>query len=215
MRLSIALYCLQILPAAHEYTKFIISTVQNSYEAKQGDGLGRISLRTSNYWTHFMYLDRFESRQPENDEEKQWRFELEGYVIVPTVISGWNIMQYLATEVEQEIFRGIAGRFSKDVHNKQMEIDKKLVNKKGIDLDSEKVNETFSPKAELLNHTKNLVSNQYSIYLTRAVGEILKDGRVPDSFPKLPGCHLNLTRPALEFVKNVIEVLEIDSEVDQ
>ena len=40
------------------------------------------------------------------------------------------------------------------------------------------------------------MSNQFSIYLTRAVGEILKDGGGPDSFLKLPGYHLNLTSPA-------------------
>ena len=214
------------LSAAQEYTDFIISTIKRSHEElMQGEGLGRISLLPNTYWTHFMYLDevnyggiRFESRELEEGDNDEWSFEMNGNFIVPTVVSGWNIMQYLASFHQQEYFRAIVARFSKDIYRKQIQLDQKyndtISHIMGSGTGKDKKRMLISPKEELVKYTKKLISNHFSTYLTRVVGEILKEGETDDSFPKLPGSHLQMTSPALEFVKNVLEVLQLDNEVE-
>ena len=43
----------------------------------------------------------------------------------------------------------------------------------------------------------------------------MEEGGGSESFPQLPGSHLNLTNPALEFVKSILVVLELDPDVKQ
>ena len=42
----------------------------------------------------------------------------------------------------------------------------------------------------------------------------MKDGGGPESFPRLPGSHLQLSSPVLEFVKNILVILELDPDVE-
>ena len=60
-----------------------------------------------------------------------------------------------------------------------------------------------------------MISKHFAHYLTRAVGELVEEGGGPESFPQLPGSHLALANPALEFVKNVLIVLDLDPDVKQ
>ena len=67
---------------------------------------------------------------------------------------------------------------------------------------------------QLLQYKKLMVSKHFPSYLTRAVGEILKDdARDEVAMPFFR--HSSRKRsPALEFIKNVIVVLELDKEVE-
>ena len=60
-----------------------------------------------------------------------------------------------------------------------------------------------------------MISKHFANYLTRVVGELIEDGGGAESFPKLPGSYLHLSNPALEFVKNVLVVLNLDPDVKQ
>jgi DNA polymerase epsilon subunit 1 len=73
----------------------------------------------------------------------------------------------------------------------------------------------LSPQEQLLNYKKKMISKHFAHYLTRVVSELLEDDGGADKFPKLPGSHLNMTDPALEFVKNVLAVLNLDPDVKQ
>jgi hypothetical protein len=42
--------------------------------------------------------------------------------IIPSVVSGWNMKNYLDSEIAQEYFRAVVGRCSKDVMRKQLKL---------------------------------------------------------------------------------------------
>ena len=214
------------LSDAKEYIDFIISTVQKSLSDGDGvDGFARLSLEPRSFHSHYIFLDQhnygsilFENKEPQDDEEAQWAFNMpmenmennqtnDEVVIVPTVISAWNLMHYLPSDLSKEYFRGLIARFSKDVYRKQM-----LLEEKEESSISESNNITH--KQELIQYKKKMISRHFASDITRAVSEILKDGGGPESFPKLPGSHLDLYSPVVEFVKNVLRVLELDKDVD-
>ncbi|XP_059166217.1 DNA polymerase epsilon catalytic subunit A-like [Physella acuta] len=68
--------------------------------------------------------------------------------------------------------------------------------------------------------SQNLIQDQFSQHmfaLTQKMQKKLsvksKQSDMSDIFPNLPGSHLNLTNPALEFVKTICEVLSLDSNI--
>ena len=230
---------------AKEYVEFVISTILKRAGGGDGsghmaEGLGRISLKPNNFYSHYLFLDQnnfggihFEQREIEDEEESEITQLFNSNVgeegaptIVPTVICGWNIMQYLANDIAQDYFRTIIGRFSKDVFRKQLLIENSVKSKgittvspmsvtKANNEDDDGDSSFLSPQEQLLRYKKKMISRHFAHYLTRVVGELLDDGGGPESFPQLPGSHLNLTNPALEFVKNVLVVLNLDPDVKQ
>ena len=228
---------------AKEYVEFVISTILKRAGGGEdsnhmAEGLGRISLRPNNFYSHYIFLDQnnfggihFEQREIEDEEESEMTqlFNSVGgedcsSTIVPTVVCGWNIMQYLATDIAQDYFRTIIARFSKDVFRKQLLMEHNAKSK-GTSAspmsvtktnDEEDVNSSFlSPQEQLLSYKKKMISKHFAHYLTRVVGELIDEGGGRDSFPQLPGSHLALANPALEFVKSVLVVLNLDPDVKQ
>lgn len=226
---------------AKEYIDFVISTIQKrgggSDNPTEG-GLGRIALRPNNYYSDYLFLDEnnfggihFEQREIEDDDEAEWAMRLNesgdedpnAVPIIPTVVSGWNLMHFLASEISQEYFRAIIGRFSKDVYRKQVQIKRKMDAKDADAADSTSPasvkdlgsKENLSADEQLVRYKRKLISKHFSSYLTRAVGEIVSDGGGPEAFPVLPGSHVRLYNPALEFVKNILVVLQLDPDVER
>jgi DNA polymerase epsilon subunit 1 len=228
---------------AKEYVDFVISTIlkragEGENSNHMAEGLGRISLKPNNFYTHYIFLDQnnfggihFEQREIEDDEDSEMTQlfnSVEGEdcssTIVPSVVCGWNIMQYLATDIAQDYFRTIIGKFSKDVFRKQLLMEYNAKSK-GTSVspmsvtktnDEEDENSSFlSSQEQLLNYKKKMISKHFAHYLTRVVGELIDEGGGHDSFPKLPGSHLALANPALEFVKSVLVVLDLDPDVKQ
>ena len=227
------------LPEAMEYVDFVIATIKKRMaSSEESADFGRLSLQRNNFYAHYIFLDEhnhggllFENREPEDDEEAQWAFDVEmpteegqaeSITVVPTAESGWNIKHYLASEMAQEYFRAVISRFSKDVYRKQVRIEQKALeleaNENAPQPDDEeggeKEDSRLPPREQLHLFKKKLISKHFAAYLTQAVGEIIKDGGGPESFPTLPGSHLALSSPVLEFIKNVIVVLELDPDVD-
>ena len=220
------------LTDAREYIDFVISTIYKrlASEDTSSGGLTKLSLQPHNFYSHYIILDEhnfgailFENRDPKDEDEAQWAFEIDVPVantevsqatIVPTVVSGWNIMHYLASEISQEYFRAIIGRFSKDVYRKEVLVHKRIKSKKDVATDPQENESELPPPDQILSYKKKLISKHFSSYLTRALSEILKDGGGAESFPLLPGSYLNLDSPALEFVKSIMTILELDQDVD-
>lgn len=228
------------MASTKEYIEFVIQTIQKSDTSGTFQKLG---LTASHYWSHFLYMDEhnfggihFESRPIETDEDNEFAITLQQKgndknnhsttnTIVPTVVSGWNIMQFLSSEIEQEYFRAIIGRFSKDIFRKQMLLEKGECEDQENDSSVGNINDSsfsssiFAKKDKtnsLLEYKKKLISKHFSSYLTRVVGEIVNEGHSgTDSFPLLPGSHIQLENPALEFIKNVVKILQLDPDVEQ
>jgi len=223
---------------AKEYIDFVISTILKKAGANGSnqmvEGMGRVSIRPNNFYTHYLFLNEhnfggihFEQREIEDDDENEMTqlFNSGGAedssLIVPTVVSGWNIMQYLANDIAQDYFRTIIGRFSKDVFRKQLLIQQQAKNRMtaispvSVAKNGDEDDSTLSPQEQLMNYKKKMISKHFANYLTRVVGELIEDGGGEESFPQLPGSHLHLTNPALEFVKNVLVILDLDPDVKQ
>jgi DNA polymerase epsilon subunit 1 len=215
------------LSEAIEYVDFVIATIKKRMESNADFAdFSRISLQRNTFYAHYIFLDEhnyggvlFENREPEDYDEEMFSFNVDvplqegqtqSVTVVPTVLSAWNIMRYLPGEITQTYFRLVIGRFSKDVYRKQIQIDQRTrhaLQDEGI------LDENKSKSERLRAFKKNLISKQFASYLTKCVGEIIKEGGGPESFPDLPGSHLQSTSPVLEFIKNVIAVLELDSDV--
>ncbi len=114
------------------------------------------------------------------------------------------------SEIQQEYFRAIAARFSRDPWRKETLLRDKVNSSGSV----EKIVEHRSIDAQLLQYRKKLISQHFASDLTRMVAEILKDGGDSRSFPILPGSHLQLTNPSLEFIKNIMQVLKLDLTVE-
>ena len=117
----------------------------------------------------------------------------------------------LFSDIQQEYFQAIAARFSRDPWRKEVILRAKCTL---TQFNNNEREDGLSIEAQLLLYRKKLVSQHFAFDLTRMVGEIIKDGGGVESFPILPGSHLNLTNPSLEFVKNVMQVLKLDSSVE-
>jgi DNA polymerase epsilon subunit 1 len=210
------------LSDAEEYINFVIDTARRqatSSSGDQDDTLAKVSLRTRQFHTHFafldeynygtMHLDRVDS--VEIDESIDFAIpdnaENSNSVIVPSVVSAWSIMNYLGSEVAQEYFRAIIARFSKDVLRKQMEV----VLQDGI----LPITGAIGLSEQVVQFKRKMISKHFAAYLTRAVGEIQKDGPDENMMPPLLLNEQSMfVNPALEFIKNVVTVLELDPDVE-
>ena len=63
-----------------------------------------------------------------------------------------------------------------------------------------------------LEYKRNYVRKQLAVSLTKYVGEIMATS-VDVAWPTLPGSHMTPSTPALEFVKDVIQVFSLDPDV--
>lgn len=196
------------LSEAEEYVDFVIATIRNRNAATEtgiAGGLGRIALRPSTFYTQFLFLDEYnyggillerrELTEDDNVAEDLVVQEEEGEPVVPSVVSGWNMKNYLASEIAQEYFRVVVGRYSKDVMRKQLKL-----RSEGASVYDDTAEE------QMIAFKKKLVSKQLSTYLTRAVGEISKDAEAEGSGSK--------SEP-LEFIKSIITVLDLDADVQK
>jgi len=226
------------LGEAMEHVDFVMATIKARMAANnESADFARLSLQKNRFYAHYIFLDEhnhggllFESREAEDDDEAQWALTVDvtneesasqAVTVIPTTESGWNMMHYLASDISQEYFRAVISRFSKDVYRKQLRIEEKRQRHETIIPDPQSMEDQddaedsqLSPREQLLQYKKKLISKHFASYLTQAVGEILKDDGGPESFPELPGSHLSLSSPALEFIKSVVTVLELDSDVD-
>ena len=110
-------------------------------------------------------------------------------------------------EVQQECFRALVSRFSRDVWRKEAIQLRKA--------SSDAVCNNQEMEQGLVQYRKKLVSQHFAFDLTRMAGEMIKVGGGHDAFPILPGSHLHLGNPVLEFIKNVMQVLRLDSSVEK
>jgi DNA polymerase epsilon subunit 1 len=207
------------LADAEEYINFVISTIR-SQVGENGEvfsGLAPVALRPRQYHTQLLFLDEFNfgtlqlERHHKDDVVAEFFIEedtSQSIVIVPSVVTAWSLINYMESDVAEEYFRIIIGRFSKDVLKKEMELIFRSGNK-GLScmFDSEL-------SGNLLDYKRKMISKQFASTLTRAVGEIVEvdEENRNHNLRSLSSSPMN---SVLEFVKSVIVVLELDQELDK
>lgn len=202
------------LTDAEEHINFVIATLEKK-SAKEADSpLLKLTLRPRQYQAHLVFLDEYNfggillERKGVHAEDGNQSVtdETQDSSVSTSVVTAWSVMNYLGSDMAQEYFRAIIGRFSKEVLRKQMEI-----------LGGASINPFLrdgEARQRLLEFKKRMVSSHFASYLTRAVSDILRDeveDYVDTPFQK-EGAKLN---PAIEFIKNVIAVLELDEDVER
>lgn len=147
-----------------------------------------------------------------------------------TVEMMWHIGEYLPLVVQKE-FETVIGEYLYRMHefratnldciakNSAAAVKKAKVNK---DKGSDTVGEFADFQKEwvtTLMHRKLLkvVSSiyDYNSYCERMASKMQKDVSAISQFPSLPGSHLSLNNPALEFVKTVCRVLSLEANLEQ
>jgi DNA polymerase epsilon subunit 1 len=184
-----------------------------------------VSLRPRQFHSNLVFLDEFNFgtmqldrvRNDELDDSIEFSFpdsEDANSTVVPTVVTAWSVMNYLRSERAQLYFRVTMGRFSKEVLKRQME----LVSQDGI----LPIVGALGMADQLLVYKRKLISKHIAASLTRAVGEILKevaeeeDSKTPPvrTYGEIRSSSGSFGSPALEFVKNIIAVLELDTDIE-
>jgi DNA polymerase epsilon subunit 1 len=208
------------LAEAEEYINFVISTVRNQsgINGEESSPLARVSLRPRQFHTQYLFLDEYNfgtmhlERHNKSEIEDEYVVEEDEEnpetVVVASVVTAWSIMNYLGSEYAQEYFRLIIGRYSKDVLKKQMELK---LREKEKNMPSVFLKEASD---ELLRYKKLMVSKHFASTLTRAVGEISRDEPDDKILPPMVVARTGQVDPVLEFIKSVLVVLELDSDVD-
>jgi DNA polymerase epsilon subunit 1 len=207
------------LAQAEEYINFVIATIRNRRAGGESESLSRVALRPRQFHSHYLFLDEYNfgtmhlDRLERSEAEPDFVIadeENESFVIVPSVVTAWSVMHYLGSQLAQEYFRVIVGRFSKEVLRKQEDLRKKAAEENHATLDG---SANFDDR--LLAFKRNVITKHFASTLTRAVGEILKEERTDAPLaPPFVRHSAHQLNPALEFIKNVIVVLELDPDVE-
>jgi DNA polymerase epsilon subunit 1 len=211
------------LSDAEEYVDFVVSTIRKraSENPGLGDALARISLRPALFHSQLVFLDEFNHssmilRRVQKDEVSDERAIIvsesnsseDDTVVVAMGDLDWSVINYIGSNVAQEYFKLVIGRFSKSVLEKQ------------ISLESSNESSSFASQQtraeQLLKYRKLMVSKHFATLCTRAVDDILKDEEEDHIEPPLAivDSDGSPSVPALEFVKNVVAVLELDSDLE-
>jgi DNA polymerase epsilon subunit 1 len=201
------------LADAEEHVNFVISTVQRKcLDNEEQSSLARVALRPRQFHSHFLFLDEYnygtlmlERHDKSMLEQGEYYLDEEsnnGFVVVPSVVTAWSIMNYLGSDIAKEYFRIIVGRFSREALKKQVEIQNRNEAHAMMSVFCKDLRE------ELLKFRQKMVSKHFATYLTRAVAEIVKD------FNELGRNTMGAQNHVLEFIKSVMAVLELDHEVD-
>lgn len=202
------------LSEAEEYINFVIATISNrSFENGSG-GIEKVALRPTRYYSQVLFYDEYNfggielERRNINEIEDMENAIIENLdesepsqAVYPSVLSGWSMSNYLGSEIAQEYFRIIIARFSKDIFRKEYQLRDQ--------------NKTTRIQDDVIKYKRKVISKHFASDLSRALDEIIKEGGDAENFPAIPGSHLKLTSPALEFVKSVSMILELDADVQK
>jgi DNA polymerase epsilon subunit 1 len=118
------------LADAEEYVNFVISTIRKTGE--EDSALSLIALRPRQFHTHHVFLDEYNFGTMHLERHEKVSIDDEYYidedgdqntVVVPSVVAAWSLMNFMGSEIAQEYFRIIIGRFSKEVLKKQVELN--------------------------------------------------------------------------------------------
>ncbi|TMW61838.1 hypothetical protein Poli38472_010901 [Pythium oligandrum] len=204
------------LENAQTYVSFIIQTVLGkelfqilSMTPKKylehlffldAENYGGVLLKTVNADQDAMETDEHE----ETDEEK-----LE-------IISHWNVANFLPRGID-DYFLLLVGQFIR--RRAEFQRRKALKPHQALeeeDADQAQLAEEDQEKAltPIAKYSQRLVSSYFSDKLLRIVPEIVTYNMGPESFPVHAGSHLPLESPALELVKFVSAVFQLEPTVD-
>lgn len=191
-----------------------------------------IDLKPVMFWDHLIWLDMFnyggvlfENIEGiighENIDPANGILDLES-----TVDFRWNMAEYLPPSCKKHFIKFAAEYvFEIDQFKRKQ---KKIAMASNVDKgDPEKVVTAFVPSSKILENlsmfTRQLLSTVMKRRLLQVIRQIQRQelsgdelpNELPYEFPVLPGSHLVLKNPALEFVKQITKFFSLDSTVSR
>jgi DNA polymerase epsilon subunit 1 len=143
---------------------------------------------------------------PDEDGMTSGDDEDEGAVVTATPDLDWSLINYFGSDTAQEYFKLLISRFSKAVLERQVSLHEN---------DGSSSFTSQQTRAEqLLKYRKIMVSKHFASLCTRAVDDIRKDIDENHVEPPLAFDESEPAIPALSFIKNVVAILELDSDLD-
>lgn len=199
--------CKASLPTAFTYIKYVMDSI------RQKPLFSKIGMESVQFWDHLFWLDRFNFGGIVCDDP----LALAQHDSV-SVVDGknlgiemkWNIMEYLPPVLQVD-FKKIIGEFIFEVHREKSARRMAALNP---------TDETIDKACEdMSSFLRTLVSRFLKKKLLKIVPKMDKkvheDASEDRAFPRLPGSRLEYKNPALEFVKSIIAVLELDPVVER
>uniref|UniRef100_F6ZFB6 DNA polymerase epsilon catalytic subunit n=1 Tax=Ornithorhynchus anatinus TaxID=9258 RepID=F6ZFB6_ORNAN len=169
-----------------------------------------------------------EEEGSDDEEEEEEEEEVEGEPDVEDLLeNNWNIVQYLPQTAScQSYFLMIVSAYVVAVYHSMKEELKR--NAPGCTPVKRRANSQVSQESEggtgampgMITFSQDYVANELSqnfFTITQKIQKKVSGSRnstePSDMFPRLPGSHLPLNNPALEFIKYVCKVLSLDTNI--
>ncbi|KAI9356996.1 hypothetical protein DFJ73DRAFT_213314 [Zopfochytrium polystomum] len=197
--------CKTTIPTSISYIRFAVESIS------QKPLFTKLHMEVHQFWDYLMWMDRFNHGGIPCDISGLIAPGGQGQQRNGEVIMGidmkWNIMEYLPP-IMQEEFKRVIGEFIFEFHKFKSE-RRKMVGNGEADA---------SAAAAYATYLNAFISKRLKKQLLGLVERLVKRGRSDKGgfdFPVLPGSHLELSNPTLEFVKAVVAVLGLDSSVER
>ncbi|KAI8621364.1 hypothetical protein BC830DRAFT_1094766 [Chytriomyces sp. MP71] len=209
--------CKTSLKQAIHYARYIIETI-----CKKPLYL-HVNIAARQFWDHLIWMDNHNyggvvCQKPQDFLDGTFVSEIvDGETM--TLDMQWNVMDYLPPVTHSE-FEQIVGHYIYEVHrHKVTQRAKKRDCKAGNEGVIEGMEQSGASEVDLVAFLRELIGKHLKRKLLTLVNTL--DRRVHSNlpadhfFPDLPGSHLEFRNPALEFVKTLIAILELDKTIER
>lgn len=185
---------------AANYAAYIVETITKK------DLFRWLSITPDRYWGQLLFMDNENFGGIDITQDARAAAEHdEGYLSQETLDMHWNLANYLTPEA-RTYFHAIVGQFLEEPYRYLQQVL--------AEAERAGTNTTMTQQEERLQaYVEVLIQNEFTPRLMDKTALVQKHDRASD-FPKLAGSHLNLQSPALEFVKAVCHILQLELSVE-
>eukprot|EP00644_Phytophthora_capsici_P000698 jgi/Phyca11/533658/estExt2_fgenesh1_pg.C_PHYCAscaffold_160024 len=202
---------------AQTYLNFILQTVLSN------ELFQVLNFTPKKYFSNLLFLDAenygcilLKNVVQEEEQEEEAKDSSDEKPL--EIVAHWNIANYLPRGVD-EYFLILVGQFIRRRAEFQLRERRRISN--GEDMkpdvaedDEQPLDEDEKQLSPLAKYSQKLVSSYFSDKMLRLIPEILTYNMDRDNFPVFAGSHLAMESPALELVKFVTAVFQLEPSVE-
>ncbi|KAI9339371.1 hypothetical protein BDR26DRAFT_919110 [Obelidium mucronatum] len=202
--------CKTSLKHAIHYAKYVIETICKK------PIFYHIEIAVTQFWDHLIWMDRhnFGGVACNNPEEviegREVSDKVDGETM--TIEMRWNIMDYLPPILHKE-FEEIIGHYIYEVHREKA--TRRAKSLKGVTEEGQEAPASVNLTSFLQELVGKHIKRKLFGLLPNIERRVHSNLPVDHLFPDLPGSHLDFKNPALEFVKTLVAVLELDKSIER
>ena len=200
------------IPNAISYVTYLLQMI------KKKELFTHIDLKPTQVWEHLIWMDSFNYGGILCDNpEEAIQAGAEDEDSNSSVDFKWNMAEYLPAACKNQFVR-LTAEYIYEIHHFRRDNKNAIVNKEN---DGPSTDKDDKKSKTLTAFTKKLIGTTAKRRLLTIVRqlqrqEVPEDEEMPDKpfeFPVLPGSHLNMKNPALEFIKLVSKFFSLDPNI--